>query len=77
MVVLLLAGAGEASVNHACLTGKCYSIDSCSRLMGKRWSMIWLEGMAVRGKKQDLTPATLRGRLMGDPSPLASFSTQI
>lgn len=51
VVVLLLAGAGEASVNLACLTRKCYSIDSYLRLMGKRWSMIWFEGMAAWGKK--------------------------
>ena len=64
MVVLLLAGAGEASVNLACFTEKRYSIDSFSRMMGKRWSMIWFEEMPTWGKKQDLTPAAFQMRSM-------------
>ena len=54
VVVLLLGEAGKARVNHACLTEKHYSIDSCSRFMNKRWSMIWFEQMAAWG---GLTPA--------------------
>jgi hypothetical protein len=57
VVLLLLGKAGKVSVNHACLTEQRYSIDSCLRLMGKRWSIIWFEGMPAWGKKQDLTPA--------------------
>lgn len=62
VVVLLLAGAEEPSVNHTCLNGKCYLIDSCSRMAmkggfkSKRWSVIWFEQMAARG---GLTPAHL------------------
>ena len=52
VVVLLLAEAEEPSVNHAYLTEKRYSIDSFSRMMGKRWSMIWLEGMAARARNK-------------------------
>ena len=62
VVVLLLAGAGKAGVNHACHTGKCYLIDSFSRLMGKSWSVIWFEKMAAWSKKQDPTPAPLQAR---------------
>ena len=54
VVVLLLGEAGKARANHACLTGKCYSIDSFSRLMGKRWIAIWFEQIAAWG---GLTPA--------------------
>ena len=62
VVLLLLAGAGEARVNHGCLTEIRYLIDSFLRLIGKRWSVIWFEGMPAWGKTQDLTLATVPGR---------------
>ncbi len=54
VLLLLLGRAGAARVNHPFLTEKRYSIDSFSRLMGKRWIAIWFEQIAAWG---GLTPA--------------------